>query len=282
MSTKRVVAAALLVLAALILQACGGGGGSSHGGDNAVEIPPPSGVAPSDLLTMSNWSLTLPRDPEGGTSQSAEVVSAQRLVDGYSSEWFQGTVGDGVTFFAPVNGALTANSKYPSSLLRELLNPGDASVNWTWDDFARMDATLAVQQVPRDNGKVVVAQIRGYNGENVAISELCKLVYEYNGSGRSTLYLLVLDSPIASESEARRFNMGEDIRLGETFSFTLRVQDRTIHIEQGSESRSVTIDSNWDGVGLYYRAGAGLQTVGQSETDGARVTFYELAVTHTL
>lgn len=282
MYKKRAVAAPLLFLAGLLLQACGGARGNSQGNEHTVGVPEPSGVAPSSLLSMHNWSLTLPRDPQGGTAQGAEVVSTQRLLDGYSSQWFQGTVGDGVTFFAPVNGALTANSKYPSSLLRELLDPSDGSVNWTWDDVAHMDATLAVPQVPRDNGKVVVAQIRGYNGENVAISELCKLVYEYNGSGRSTLYLLVLDSPVASDSEARRFYVGKDIGLGEVFSFTLRVQDRTIHIDQGNESESIPIDSSWDGVGLYYRAGAGLQTVGESDSDGARVTFYALAVTHTL
>lgn len=280
MSVKCAVAAVPLFLSVLVLQGCGGGGGSSQG--ESVQIPAPSGVAPSSLLSLSNWSLTLPRDPEGGTDQSAEVVSTTRLLEGYSSEWFQATVGDGVTFFAPVDGAVTANSKYAGSLLRELLDPNDASVNWTWDDVARMDATLTVHQVPRDNGKVVIAQIRGYNGENVAISELCKLVYEYNGSGRSTLYLLVLDSPIASDSEARRFDVGKDIRLGETFSFTLRVQDRTIHIDQGGESESIPIDSSWDAVGLYYRAGAGLQTIGDSATDGARVTFYELGVTHAL
>ena len=277
MSTKCAVAAIPLFLSVLVLQACGG---SSHDGDEAVEIPAPSGVAPSSLLDLDHWSLTIPRDPDGGTQGSAEVVSTDRLLADYSSDWFQATVGDGVTFFAPVDGALTANSKYPSSMLRELLDPLDAAVNWTWDDVARLDATLAVHQVPAANGKVVVAQIRGYNGENVAISELCKLVYEYNGSGRSTLYLLVLDSPVASESEARRLTLGQDIRLGESFSISLRVQDRTIHVALGDESVSSAIDANWDGVGLYYRAGAALQAVGESGTDGARVTFYALTVSH--
>jgi hypothetical protein len=261
-----------------MLQACGGG--SSGGSGEDVVIPLPTEAAPSSLLDLGGWALTIPRNPTGGTDGNAEVVSTSRLVEGYSSDWFQGVEGDGVMFFAPVHGALTANAKYPVSMLRELLDPEDASVNWTWDDFSRMDATLAVHQVPRENGKVVIGQIRGYNGENVAISELCKLVFETNGPGRGTLYVLVLDSPVAADSTARRLNLVGGLGLGETFTISLRVEDRTLHVASGDESVSTPIDSNWDGMGLYFRAGAALQAIGNSDTDGARVTFYQLGVTH--
>jgi hypothetical protein len=278
MHLRTATAAGLLWATLGVLQGCGGS--SSAGSDEEVPVPPPTDVAPAALLDLGGWALTIPRDAGGGTGGSAEVVSAARLVDGYASEWFQSVEGDGVMFFAPVDGAVTANARYPVSMLRELLDPSDASVNWNWNDFARMDAVLAVHRVPRENGKVVVAQIRGYNGEDVAISELCKLVFEYDGPGRGTLYVLVLDSPVAADSTARRLTLGGGLGLGETFTISLRVQDRTLHVAFGAGSVSTPIDAAWDGMGLYFRAGAAPQAAGDSGTDGARVTFYQLDVTH--
>lgn len=281
MKIRSAVVAAFVCASMATLPGCGGGSGGGSD-DEEVIVPLPTAVAPAALLDVGGWALTIPRDSDGGTDGDAQVISTAQLNDGYASEWFQGVEGDGVMFFAPVHGALTANAKYPVSMLRELLDPNDASVNWNWNDFARMDATVAVHQVPRANGKVVIGQIRGYNGADVAISELCKLVFETNGPGRGTLYILVLDAPVAADSTARRINVGGGLHLGETFTTSIRVEDRTLFVTLGDRTVSTPIDANWDGMGLYFRAGAALQAIGDSNTDGARVTFYQLEVTHSL
>ena len=115
---RSAMAAALVCASMGTLHGCGGGS-SGGGSDEDVIVPLPTSVAPSALLEVGGWALTIPRDASGGTDGDAEVVSTTRLNEGYSSEWFQGVEGDGVMFFAPVHGALTANAKYPVSMLRD-------------------------------------------------------------------------------------------------------------------------------------------------------------------
>jgi hypothetical protein len=245
-------------------------------------VPPQAtGTAPTDLMDLSNWALTLPVDANGEHSGTARTVTTAELQSGYSSDWFYGTENDGVTFFAPIQGATTPKTPYPRSELREVLDPSDFSVNWSASDTAELLADLVVHQVPSANGKVTIGEIVGYNGANPDVSVLAKLVYEYNPSRcAATLYTSTLATPTSSGSTANRQTLATGLPLGAPLSYSIRVENHEITFTSGMAQVTEPIDTAWDGEGLYFRAGAALFANGASVTDGARVTFYDLRALH--
>ncbi|MBI2382461.1 MAG: polysaccharide lyase family 7 protein [Gammaproteobacteria bacterium] len=267
----------ILVLLGM-LAACRDGDGGS---DSPSKLPRPTGRPPSEHLDFSHWQLTLPVDAGGGTRGPAATVPSQQLVDGYTSAWFYATENDGVTFWAPVNGAVTPNSSYPRCELRELLDPADASVNWSSGDFAELSAFVAVHQTPAANGKLTIGQILGYNGADPSIGELASLIFQYkDGQPGARLYALVQPSPAAAPGTAQTLELTQALSLNEPFPYSIRVENKTVHFTSGAQTRSAPIGAAWDGVGLYFRAGAALHAQGGSGSDGGRATFYDLQVTH--
>jgi hypothetical protein len=271
---------------AILCAACGGGGSDPAKDEPAAScaaVTPPaeSTAPPHTLIDLTHWSLTLPVDASGNHSGTADSVSPGELVSGYSSEWFHSTAGDGVMFFAPVQGATTAHTVYPRSELREMMDPGDSSINWTTADTAEMLAYVAVHQAPSANGKITIGEIVGYNGTNPDVNVLAKLVYEYNATEcLATLYTLTLPSPTASGSTASRQVLSRSVPPGQPFSYSLRVENKQVTYTAGMATVTENIGAEWDPVGLYFRAGAALWANGSSLTDGARVTFYQLDITH--
>lgn len=266
--------------AGALLGACGGGGGTSS---DCVDVPLPqaTGTAPTDLMDLSHWALTLPVDASGAHSGTARTVTTAELLSGYSSEWFYGSADDGVTFFAPVQGATTANTPYPRSELREVLDPNDYSVNWSASDTAELLADLVVHRTPSANGKVTIGEIVGYNGANPDVSVLAKLVYEYNAERcTATLYTLTLPTPTSAGSTASRRILATGLAPGAPLSYSIRVENHEIRFTSGMAQATEPIGAAWDGEGLYFRAGAALFAAGGSLTDGARVTFYQLQASH--
>lgn len=270
----------VVAFAATLLAACGSGDDPEPRG---VEVYPanPTGVAPAALLDLSHWMLTLPIDETGGTTGVADNISTSELLAGYDSDHFYGSENDGVTFWAPVNGAKTARSLYPRSELREMLDPNNAAVNWAYTDTSQLDATLRVNQVPLANGKITIGQILGYNRDNPDVSELAKLVYEYNaGPRRARLYVLLLDGPTAPGSSAHVLPLRDGLSMAETFSYRIRTEAGQLLVSSGTAAVTAPINPAWADVGLYFRAGAALHATGTSATDGGRVTFFDLAATH--
>jgi len=269
----------VLASSAMLLNACGGNNAATPD----FKAPDPTGTTPSAILDLSHWALTLPVDADGGTGGTAKTVRTPELVGGYQSDWFYGSKdgADGVTFWAPVNGALTPSSRYPRSELREMLDPSDPSVNWTSTDTATMTARVAVNQTPLSNGRVVVGKILGYNGSDSDISYLAHLVYQYDrGAADGTIFALVEHSPQGGGNSADRFNLVPHQALNEPFDYSIGVAGGAITITVDGHSASTPIDPQWNGTGLYFRAGAGLQARGSDATDGARVTIESLHVEH--
>ena len=252
--------------------------GACSGGGERVEdkVPERSGVAPAALIDLSHWQLTLPVDAHGGTQGRAATVRTAALLEGYESEWFYGSDEDGVTFWAPVNGALTPRSSFARSELRQMRDPDNASANWAWTDTVALTAVLEVNQVPSENGKVTVGQVLGYDGEDPDISVLAKLVFEHHANRRATLYALVYPSPYAPGSQAERLVIVEGLRLNRSFGYSIRLAAGHLHFATDARSVTAPIDPSWADVGLYMRAGVALQARGLDATDGGRVTFFEL------
>jgi hypothetical protein len=267
----------LLLLVAGSLSACGG----NEAPPPDFKTPDPSGVAPAAVLDLSHWALTLPVDADGGSSGIAKTVRTDELLAGYASDWFYGSAGDGVTFWAPINGALTPSSRYARSELREMRDPADPAVNWSMSDAALMNARLAVNQMPLANDRVVIGKILGYNGTDSDVSFLAHLIFQYQpSSADAAVYALVEHSPQGAGASADRFNLADGVKLNQPFSYSIQVSGGNLTVTVEGHSATTPIDPQWTDKALYFRAGAGLNARGSDPADGGRVTFYELSVTH--
>jgi len=243
-------------------------------------LPENDGTPPRDRLDLNHWQLTLPVDNDGGTAGQARTVSAAELLAGYASEWFYGGDDGGVSFWAPVNGAKTPNSRYARSELREVINPDDVSQNWNTTGIGEMNASLAVAQVPFANDRVTVGKIVGY-GDATEVTALLHLVYRlHDDSCRASLYALLSDAPTKGAPTRTLTLHDRRLRMNEEFTYKIRVANNTLTLASGTEALETTIDPSWSATPVYFRAGAGLGAAGDSSVDGAHVTFYALSVTH--
>lgn len=240
-----------------------------------------SALAPGGNIALENWSLTVPADADGGTAGDAVTLQPHLLSgsSGYQSPWFY-TASDGaMTFWAPLNGATVGGSSSPRSELREMLLPGNNSVNWDVFSTSILDAQVRVLQVPSD-GKAIVGQIHGHGA-----APLVMVYYQYNplkGTGEIVgkfQYYPALGPPYYKAV------LASGIDLNERFSYQIKVTHDGDHgtvwasVNNGQPAR-MDIPHDWDGEGLYFKAGAYLHMHGDSASEGARVKFYRLATSH--
>jgi hypothetical protein len=274
----------LALLVYLLVTACGADAEqlSPAACNLETELPAEAGEYPYSELNLANWSLTLPVDDNGGTTGTADTVSPGELLDGYFSDWFYATIGGGVTFWAPVTGARTPNARYSRSELRELIDPEDSSVNWLVTGKGRLEATVSVERIPSGSGKAIVGKIVGYDTVDSDSNYLVHLVFQVRADTcAGSLYALVQDDPVASLSEVTQVMLVEDgLSLGESFSYTIDVDQGELTVSARGQTKTVTIDPKWNEVPVYFRVGAGLSATGTQTTDGVAVTVYNLAVTH--
>ena len=229
-------------------------------------------TAPSSVLNLAHWKLTLPVDENHGTTGEAAEVETPDLTAGYRSGYFCVNPAGGVKFWAPVNGATTDDSEYPRSELRYMLDPNDDNANWAPDDDnASLSARLVVERVPASTQKVVIGQVHGFQ-----TNAYIKLRYQYHpGSHTGSVAALVNEDPSSSNST----NFGEIYNLpnGQSLTYSIAVVNREITIEvNGHPLTSFHVQSGWLHVPMYFKAGTYDQASGSSSTDGGRVTFYSL------
>ncbi|HZP13784.1 MAG TPA: polysaccharide lyase family 7 protein [Nevskiaceae bacterium] len=273
-----------LLVVCFLASACDKGGSHDVADcDLDTVLPPNAGTPPKEILDLHKWSLTIPVDASGGTSGTADTVTTQELLNGYTSQWFYGTEDSGVAFWAPVNGARTPNSQYARSELRELVDPANESVNWFVGDDATMTAEVAVNRVPISNGnaKVIVGKIVQYSADNPDINFLMHLIYHVHANTcAAELYALVDQSPNGSSEPVHVQLIDDGLQLNHKFSYTIAVHQGALTITSGSHTQTVQINPAWNNLPVYFRAGAGLNTSGSDANDGAAVTIYSLSVTH--
>ena len=145
-------------------------------------------------FVAGGWKLQLPVESDTKPGSVLEK-SPQELADGYTSEFFFAATDengqDAVVFHCPVQGFKTGNTTYARSEMREMLDPKDKTVNWTWQGTHTLVAEQKVTHVPA-NGKVITSQIHGIeqNGDNA--NPLVKVLYAYDkakGTGSVIVYL---------------------------------------------------------------------------------------------
>jgi len=230
-------------------------------------------VAPSSVLDLAHWKLTLPVDAHGGTTGDAAEIATASLTAGYRSGYFCVEPSGAVKFWAPVDGATTGNSDYPRSELRYVIDPDDDNVNWIpANDDAGLSGHLTVELVPTATQKVVVGQIHGFQ-----TNAYIKLRYQYNPSTHTAnVAALVNESPNASDST--NFGSIGGLRNGTPFTYSIASQGREITIKvNGQVLTSFHVQSGWLHVPMYFKAGTYDQASGSSSTDGGRVAFSQLS-----
>lgn len=230
-------------------------------------------VAPSSILDLAHWKLTLPVDANGGTTGEAREVATDALTGGYRSGYFCVEPAGAVRFWAPVDGATTDGSDYPRSELRYVIDPDDDNVNWNAaDDDAGLAAHLTVERVPASTQKVVIGQIHGFQ-----TNAFVKLRYLYNpATHKGSVAALVNESPTASGST--NYGSIDNLANGQPFTYSIAVQSRVVTITvNGQRLASFHVQPGWLHVPMYFKAGTYDQASGASSTDGGRVAFSQLA-----
>ncbi|EMI19585.1 Alginate lyase 2 domain protein [Rhodopirellula maiorica SM1] len=231
-------------------------------------------VVPTDDhgdIDLNCWKLTLPVDASGSTDGKATEIPVTKLVSGYNDSYFKKNANGSVTFWCPVTGAKTEGTEYPRSELREMLDPGDPSVNWTAQGTHILDAECRISKIP-SSSKVIIGQIHSYTGK---AKPLVKLQYFKN-----RIEALVKVSPTAGKDKKLTF---PNIEFNTAISYQFQLNDGLLTITVNGESQSQDIiDSNsgWGDETFYFKAGVYVQDNEGDESEGAQATFSKLAVTH--
>ena len=224
-----------------------------------------SALPPGANFDLTHWYLTL---PESG----APTVSASRLTDGYTNrQWFYTGADGAMMMWAPVNGGTTSGSSFPRSELRELLDPGDVSENWTAPGRHVLEGQCKIHQLP-STGRTVVAQIHGYVGS----APVLVLIKTVNGMLNAQFRLRVADAvyeyvPLAP------------LVLGEMITYRIEMVDGllTVTINGASATRNILADdAAWGAQTFYFKAGSYPQDNAGDSAEGSLVGYYSLRVTH--
>ena len=219
--------------------------------------PPP----PGKLYNISSFQLQLPvSDGSGGV-----VIISPPALATYTSEFFFTDAKNGyaMTFWCPENGAHTKGSSYPRSELRQ-------QPNFFFDGHSELNVSMSVAQLPT-GGAITVGQLHA-DGLTGSCSILIELEYDDDRGGK--LWARLRDSACGTVSKM----VGSGYNLGDTFSYTLRVDGRAVSVVTDSGSMA-PYSYSWATIGgiptgevpMYFKAGDYVQTASSSSTNGGRV-----------
>jgi poly(beta-D-mannuronate) lyase len=240
--------------------------------------------APSRNFDLTHWYLTLP---------SADAVSTVELNSGYQygGVFYTDARSGGMVFNCPNLAGHTPNSTHSRTELREVLNPDNSSMtdpsnNWTTADGGQMIAALRIDHASTTGttnvGNVVIGQIHGPSTEVVRLHYV-KLPNE--SSGRLYAATEDLSGHGVHSPDLVSNASGDGIRLGERFTYQIRLVGRTLTVYIGRANHPTvkytkTIDAGYVGLNLYFKAGVYNQDNTGSTSDYVQATFFKLTHTH--
>lgn len=218
------------------------------------------------MIDFNDWSLTIPEQVP------AQVISTQALKTGYQDRYFY-RAGNGAVFWAPVTGTHTKGSKYPRSELRETYSDGEQR-NWYYKDaMNELSAELTVKQVP-SQGRIVIGQIHSKDSSKPFLKILYKQV-----SGTGYVYLELRKKPGDSKSPTVMTYKG--MPLGASFKYEIDLaKNGELQVDINGLVHTSKIDSAWAKKRLYFKAGVYTLDNKGSSSEGGRVEFHDLWVSH--
>jgi hypothetical protein len=228
------------------------------------EASPDANRPPGLNFDLAHWKLTL---PDAGASE----IPADQLMGGFTNSFFYTDAYGAMTFWCPVTGGTTIGSDFPRCELRELLDPGDETVNWTGYGTHILDGECRVMQVPTSK-RTFVAQIHSFLGEAYP---LVKLRFD-NGNVEA----LVRETIDATNDTTFGF---ADVGLGNLFTYQIKLEDGLLTMTVEGASQSVNVfetDPGWTNQTFYFKAGNYCQDNLGTPDEGAIVSYHRLSVTH--
>ncbi len=225
------------------------------------------GVSPGGNFNLSVWELQL---PIGSPGSPTTILPAQlKGANGYQNpSYFWTDKNDGsMTFWDPESGVTTPNSSYPRTELREMNSNGTAA-NWALSGDSTLSAELRVVSV---TSNVCVGQVHLGTG-GASTKPLVELYYHSNGN----IYLGTENSP----SGGQTLHYITNVALGVHWTYVINVSGSTINLTVNGSKTSYSIPSSFDAYDMYFKAGDYNQSASGSTTNGAKVKFYSLTVSH--
>lgn len=163
---------ALLILAMILITSCN----SEEETPERIEIVEPNEPDPAaSSFDFSNWKVTVPFD--NNNDGSPDEFSPSQINDGgyrnisaLDGFMYDDEDGNGIIFYTQFdpNGATTANSSYPRTELRELINPSNSRDNWSLSDGGILKVRMQVLEASDNTGtgsltkdRFIMAQIHG-------------------------------------------------------------------------------------------------------------------------
>ncbi|PQJ30592.1 hypothetical protein BST92_00960 [Nonlabens arenilitoris] len=163
---------ALLILAMILITSCN----SEEETPERIEIVVPNEPDPAaSSFDFSNWKVTVPFD--NNNDGSPDEFSPSQINDGgyrnisaLDGFMYDDEDGNGIIFYTQFdpNGATTANSSYPRTELRELINPSNSRYNWSLSDGGILKVRMQVLEASDNTGtgsltkdRFIMAQIHG-------------------------------------------------------------------------------------------------------------------------
>ncbi|MCR6487501.1 polysaccharide lyase family 7 protein [Amycolatopsis sp. OK19-0408] len=225
------------------------------------------GVAPGGNFDLGIWQLQEPV----GSPGSPTTISSSRLkgANGFQDSYFYTDKRDGaMTFWAPEKGVTTPNSNYARSELREMNRDGSAA-NWSLSGSHKLNATLRVVSVTKN---VCVGQVHLGSGGS-STKPLLELYYHSNGD-------IVLGTENSPDGGQTPHTVGH-VSIGKTWTYTIGISGgNTIDLTVNGSTTHYGIPSSFKQYKQYFKAGSYNQSSSSSTTNGARVAFYGLTVSH--
>jgi len=248
-------------------------------------------------IDLSHWKVTLPigRPTEIAPPEIMNYATHEELLP-----FMYNDSTDGSLVFYTYPAASTANSSYSRTELREQMEPGSNSTNWTFADGGILRGSLAVPEISKDKeGKfhrTIIMQIHGRltNEQRELIGEddnnappILK-IYWVNGRVRvktkelknleATSYEEMLSVEAWGDDEGVYF----DEEVGHN-KFTLEVKVSEGRMEVSLNDKQKLVYDNihiqkWGIFENYFKAGNYLAT--KDEGAFAKVKYYELEVSH--
>ena len=303
---------AIMICALLLLLA------ANCGEEKLIEPPRPSGSTNTNTGTdddtdlvegvdyflpeidLNNWKVTLPIPRPDG--KPVEVKPPEILdyanVDVLKDFMYNDST-DGALVFYTYPGASTTNSSYSRTELRELMDGGDGTVNWTFAEGGRMKGTLKLDEISTepdgDPHRTMVMQIHGRltNAQRDLIgasdNNAPPMLKIYWQDGKVRVKTKILHDLNVSDTEILHTSAwGDDD--GFIFSEAVNNDKFTLEIIASEGRMEVILNDNesivYDGIHIekwgvfenYFKAGNYLGTT----ADGAfaRVKYYALEVSH--
>lgn len=247
-------------------------------------------------IDLSHWKVTLPL----GKPSEVEPPEILNYAENENLKPFMyNDSTDGSLVFYTYPESSTANSSYSRTELREQMQPGSNSVNWTFEEGGKMRGVLSVPEISKDkNGdfdRVIIMQIHGRltNEQRDLIGEddnnAPPMLKIYWTDGKVRVKTKVLKNVNATDREILHtdawgddegFNFSEEVGH-DKFTLEVIASEGRMEVTLNDDEAVVYDDIHIERWGIfenYFKAGNYL--VSTDEDSYARVKYYELEVSH--